>query len=161
LGAGMIKSLQQALGSIKEVKMLGREQYFYEDFAERQRRLLLLGYLDITLASLPSTAIQTVMVCGAMAIVALLTYVGRTGAEAVPIVSVFGYAGLRILTMGNQLVVTLNGIRASRRAVDELYQDFVTLDAGARPDGGAALDVAFTRAIALDQVSYSYPGSDA
>jgi ATP-binding cassette subfamily C protein len=159
LASGMIKSLQQALGSIKEVKLLGRESYFYDAFADRQRRLLRLGYLDVTLASLPSTAIQTMLVCGALAIVAVLTLAGKTGAEAVPIVSVFGYAGLRILNMGGALVVTLNDIRRSRRAVDELYQDFVTLDSGAR--AADAAPVPFTNAIALDGVSYSYPGSDA
>lgn len=160
LAASMLKSLQQALGGIKEVKVLGREQYFYEEFIDRQRRLLLLGYLGITLGGLPPLAVQTVLVCGAMALIAVLTMLGESGIATLPIAAVFGYAGVRILPMANAIVMTLNGIRGSRRAVDELYDDFVTLGetlgAGVVETG----HLEFRDSIVLTNVAYSYPGSE-
>lgn len=116
----MLKSLQQALGGIKEVKVLGREQYFYEELLERQRQLLVLGYLGITLGSVPSLALQTVLLCGALALIAVLTVLGQTGTEALPVAGMFGYAGVRILPMANSIVSRINGVRGSRRAVDAL-----------------------------------------
>lgn len=161
LAADMLKGLQQSLGSIKEVKVLGRERYFYDDFVRIQQRLLMVGYLGITLGAVPSLLLQTVLVLGALALVAVLTVVGDPGVATLPVAGVFGYSAMRILPMANSFLATVNGIRASRPAVDTLYDDFVALgndaDAAERPDDA---DLAFTRSIALEAVSYRYPGAD-
>jgi ABC-type multidrug transport system fused ATPase/permease subunit len=158
LSASMLKSLQQALGGIKEVKVLGREQYFLDEFVHHQQRLLMLGYLGIALGGVPSMIVQTVAVCGAMALLVVMTVFGEAGASTIPMAGVFGYAGLRILPMTNAIVLTINGIRGSRRAVDELYEDFVTLGSPL-PADASPRDLRFTDAIVLDDVSYTYPAA--
>jgi ATP-binding cassette, subfamily B, bacterial PglK len=160
LSAAMLQGLQQAFGGIKEVKVLGHEQFFYDEFVDRQRRLLTLGYLGIALGNVPSIAVQMVLVVGAMAFIAFLTINGATGAETIPVAGIFGYAGVRILPMANAMVLTLNGIRASRRAVDELYEDFVALESCAETQPAVERELHFRQAIALDRVAYAYPGTD-
>jgi len=158
LAASMLKGLQQAFGGIKEVKVLGREQFFYDEFLERQRQLLMLGFLGITLGSLPSLVLQTVLLCGALALIAVLIGLGQTGIAAVPVAAVFGYAGLRILPMATSVVSALNGIRARRQAVDDLHDDFVALGAS-WATSPPPRNVALQHEIRLERVSYTYPGS--
>ena len=158
--AAILESLQQALGGIKEVKVLGREQYFYDAFAERQREQRQLGYLGVTLTNAPPMVIQTVLFCGGLALVAIMTLAGRPGIETLPIAGVLGYAGMRIMPMANSFVVTINGIRGRKRWVDELHEDYKTLESGLTADPGASRHLVFRDAIVLDDVSYTYPGTD-
>ena len=77
LSREMLQTLQHALGAIKEIKALGREDFFYRAYAEQQRTRLSLGHLGVTLEALPPLIIETVFVCGALLVVVLLTAVGR------------------------------------------------------------------------------------
>jgi ATP-binding cassette, subfamily B, bacterial PglK len=158
VSVAILQSLQQALGGIKELKVLGRERHFYEEFEQRQRDLRELGYLHAAIGGVPSIAIQTALFCGALGLVVVMALTGRTGGETLPVASVFGYAGLRVLPLAQGLVVTLNGIRARKRWVDELYEDFHALDSATlvAPGGDTAL-VSFRHEIRLDRVSYTYP----
>lgn len=157
LSASILRSLQQALGGVKELKVLGRERHFSDEYAARQREALLIGYLSITLDSLPAVVLQTVLVCGGLGLLAALTAAGETGVQTLPIAAVFGYAGLRILPMANGLIGTLNHIRSSGPAVDELYEDYIALAAGDEQADGAHVE--FTSSIELDDVSYTYPSA--
>jgi ATP-binding cassette subfamily C protein len=161
VSVAILRSLQQALGGIKEVKVLGREQYFYDEFEKRQRELRALGYLHFTLVSVPPVVVQTVLFCGALALVAVMELAGRTGAETLPVAGVFGYAGLRVLPLAQGLVVTLNGIRARARWVDELHDDYRALeDPPGATSSTRAAQVSFRHEIRLDRVTYAYPHGD-
>jgi len=160
VSVSIVRGLQQALGAIKEVKVLGREQYFCDEFEERQRELRDLGYLGVALGSVPPLAIQTVLVCGALVLVAAMAGAGVASADTLPVAGVFGYAGIRVLPLAQGLLVTLNGIRGRQRSVDELYRDFRALDQAARTPADAAGHLTFAHEIRLDNVSYVYPGTD-
>jgi ATP-binding cassette, subfamily B, bacterial PglK len=161
VSVGILKSVQQALGGIKEVKVLGRERYFYEDFELRQRELRELGDLQVALRTAPPVVMQTALLYGGLALVGVLVLTGRTGAETLPVASVFGYAGIRVLPLAQGLIVTLNGIRERQRWVDELYDDYRALDdvamVASAPD---PIRLTFTHEIRLERVSYTYPGAD-
>ena len=161
LTMAMLQGLQQALAGIKELKVLGRERFFYDEFVARQRLARLLGDMGLMLGNAPSLISQTLLVVGGLALIAVLALLGVGGLAAVPIAGVFGYAAARLLPMGGSIVAAVNGIRGSQRAADELYDDFVTLS-GALPGGDTASDaepLVFTDRIALHDVSYVYPGS--
>jgi ABC-type multidrug transport system fused ATPase/permease subunit len=158
VGVSSARSLQHALGGVKELKVLGRERFFSDEYAAHQREALRMGYLSLTLDSVPAVALQTVLVCGALGLVAALTVAGQAGVQTLPITAIFGYAGLRILPMANGLIDTMNHIRRSGPAVDELYNDFMALAADERTDGA---HVEFKSAIVLDAVSYTYPSATA
>ena len=157
LSASLLRSLQQALGGVKELKVLGRERFFYDDYAAQQREALLVRYLGITLESVPSVALQTALVCGALGLVAALTVTGQTGVQSLPIAAVFGYVGMRVLPMANGIVTTMSHIRSSKPAVDALYEDFIALAAADNQTDGAHVE--FRQSIVLDAVTYTYPSA--
>jgi ABC-type bacteriocin/lantibiotic exporter with double-glycine peptidase domain len=75
-----LRTLQEALGAIKEIKALGREDFFHRSFGEKQRRVLELGYIGKTLENITPQVTETIFVCGALAVVALITGTGQAGA---------------------------------------------------------------------------------
>lgn len=161
LQASTLQSLRQALGGIKEIKALGREAFFYEAFTQRQRAALSLGYLSTTLSSIPPLVVETAFVCGALAVIALASLGGRSGPETLPLLALFAYAGFRIVPSCNRIGWRVNQIRGGSAAVDALYEDhlaIVRLTAADRGRRKAAAGV--LGGIVLEDVSYTYPGSE-
>ena len=73
LSASILRSRQQSLGAIKEIKVLGRERFFHDEFDGRQLQLRRLAGLRITLSTTPAVIMQTVLVCGALLLVTVLS----------------------------------------------------------------------------------------
>ena len=161
LNRELLQTLQHALGAIKEIKALGREGFFYRTYADKQRELLALGYLGVTLEAIPPVVIETVFVCGALLVVSVLTATGEVAREGLPLLGLFAYAGFRIIPMANRLAWRTNELRSCDVGVQALYDDH-RLVTGASwddaDDDAPALEL--REAIALDHVSYTYPGAE-
>jgi ABC-type multidrug transport system fused ATPase/permease subunit len=159
LNREMLQTLQHAFGAMKEIKALGREGFFYRTYAEKQRELLALGYLGVTLEAIPPVVVETVFVCGALLVVVFLTVTGEVASQGMPLLGLFAYAGLRIIPMVNRLTWRANEIRASQAGVQTLYDDYrlVTGAASGEP-GEDAPPLELRETLALESVSYTYPG---
>jgi ATP-binding cassette subfamily C protein len=162
LGKEILRTLQHALGAIKEIKALGREGFFYRTFADKQRELLSLGYLGVTLQTIPPVLVETVFVCGALILIGVLALGGHVGADALPLLGLLGYAGLRLMPMANRLTWQVNQVRAARAAVNDLYDDYRLVTGGGwGNDGHAATTLTLHDRITVDRVSYTYPNAPA
>jgi ATP-binding cassette subfamily C protein len=159
LNREILQTLQHAFGAIKEIKALGREGFFYRTYAEKQRELLALGYLGVTLEAIPPVVVETVFVCGALLVVVVLTVTGEVASQGMPLLGLFAYAGLRIIPMVNRITWRANEIRANRAGVQTLYDDH-RLVTGAASDepGDDAPPLELRKTLALEGVSYTYPG---
>jgi ATP-binding cassette subfamily C protein len=157
LAASVLRSLQQSLGGVKELKVLGRERYFYDAYAAQQREALRVRRLGVTLESVPGVILQTALICGALGLVGALTIWGQSGVESVPLAAVFGYVGMRLLSMANGIVTMVSHIRSSGPAVDALHEDVIALGAAEPPLVAAPIE--FKHAIVLENVSYTYPSA--
>ena len=159
LNRELLQTLQQTFAAIKEIKALGREGFFFRAYADQQRRLLSLGYAGVTLQALPPLAIETVFVWGALLVIVVLTLTGRVENDGLPLLGLFAYAGFRLIPMANRITWRLNEIRSGAASVDALYDDsrLVSGRDGA-DEPGADTPLVFRAAIALERVSYSYPG---
>jgi ABC-type multidrug transport system fused ATPase/permease subunit len=160
LGQTTLVHLQQVLGAIKEVLVLGRAHYFAERFAGDQRARARARYLHATLLALPRLVVETIFVCGALLVILLLTAGGATGPEAVPLIGLYAYAGFRIIPSMNRIVWQANQIRSGSAAIDRVCGDLAVIAGhaagrGARPAGAACR---FTDRIELERVSYVHDG---
>lgn len=160
LGQDLQQTVQNALGGIKEIKALGREKHFFDAFSDVQRRKVELGHLGVTLGVVPKLLIETAFVMAALVVVVLVTLQPVSGAEALPTVGLFAYAGFRLIPMTNRLVVQLNALRASAPAVDSIYDDMLLIRHEVAPEweeaGGA---LALGSELRVEGVSYTYPGA--
>jgi ATP-binding cassette subfamily C protein len=156
-----LRTLQEALGAIKEIKALGREDFFHRSFGEKQRRVLELGYIGKTLENITPQVTETIFVCGALAVVALITGTGQAGAQGPPLLALFGYAAFRIVPAVNRVGWRVNMVRSASAAVESLYDDYL-LVAGADWEHATAQrqSVQFRQDITLDRVSYTFAGAD-
>ena len=156
-----LQTLQEAFGAIKEVKALGREDFFYRSFGEKQLRLLELGYLGKTLETITPQVTETIFVCGALAVVALVTGTGQAGAQGPPLLALFAYAAFRIVPAANRVGWRINQIRSAAPSVESLYDDYL-LVAGKDWEQAASerQSAHFRECITFDRVSYTFAQAD-
>jgi ATP-binding cassette subfamily C protein len=163
LERGVLRTLQEVLGGVKEIKVLGRERFFTSIFEEQQAGVLKLGYLAKTMETAGPYLTETVFVCAALLVIAMVMGGGRAGVESLPILALFSYAAFRIVPSVNRITWRVNQIRAAGPAAESLYEDYqrlaVLADSAAATSSGDGHATTFNERIDIEHVSYAYPGS--
>jgi ATP-binding cassette subfamily C protein len=153
-----LKDVEQSLGGLRELKVLGREAVFHEAFAAEQRTLAHARRRHATLMALPRLTIETIFVCSVVLIVALVVLGDRRDADLLPLLGIYAYAGFRLIPSANRMLMHLDTLRGTTSVVERLHADMVDF-AGAGPRGdGADAPLAFRDAVRLEGVSYGYEG---
>jgi ATP-binding cassette subfamily C protein len=155
----ILQTLQQSLGGVKEVKLTGRDRFFLAQFDERLARASRLRSRYASVAATLRMGVETVFVCGLLAVSLLLTL--RRGADALPLLGLYAYAGFRVIPSANRIMLYVTQLRFSRAWVHDLRNDLAALPSPPAAAGGApvAEPIRFQRAVAFERVSYTYAGA--
>ena len=156
LDAEILQTLQQSLGGVKEVKVIGREPFFLSQFDERVAAAARLRARYVAISASLRMGVETTFVCGLLAVSLLLTL--RSGAAAVPLLGLFAYAGFRVIPASNRIMLYVAELRYSRAWIHDLRADLAALPEPAPEDAAGIEPIRFTRTIALERVSFTYEG---
>jgi ATP-binding cassette, subfamily B, bacterial PglK len=161
LGKSMLQNLQQAFGGLKEIKVLGRERFFHEVFSSQQGALFRIQCRRATLDAVPRLLVESTFVCGTLLVVILLTLQGHLGADVLPLLGLYAYAGFRIIPSANRMLWRINEIRYGTPAVHQLYDDYTVImrNASDACDASAGASTPFSDRIVVEGLSYTYAGS--
>jgi len=159
LDSEILQTLQQSLGGVKEVKVIGREQFFLSQFDERMAAAARLRSRYVAVGAALRQGVETTFVCGLLGVSLLLTLHG--GATALPLLGLFAYAGFRVIPASNRIMLYVAQLRYSRAWIHDLRADLTALPEPAPADAPDAEPIRFTRVIALERVSYTYAGDPA
>jgi ATP-binding cassette subfamily C protein len=168
----MIQWVNQALGSVKEAKVLGRERFFVDAYARSSAEYARAARFFGTANELPRLGIESFAVVGMLLVIVLLLLREQDLQRLIPTFGLFALAAVRLMPSLNRIVAGVTALRFFRASIDALYQDLADLEArpaaapadqpaamAARPavPGGARL----ARAIEFRRVSFRYPGRHA
>jgi ATP-binding cassette, subfamily B, bacterial PglK len=123
----VLQDVQQTLGAAKELRVLGREGFFFAEFAQRQAALVAVRRRSDMLAAMPRLLVETVFVLAALGLVLLATLLGHTGPELVPLLGLYAYAGFRVIPSANRWMTSVNEVRVGAAAVHELAAELARL----------------------------------
>ena len=154
LDTEILQTLQQSLGGVKEVKVMGRESFFLSQFDERVAAAARLRSRYVTVAASLRMGVETTFVCGLLAISLLLTL--RNGAAALPLLGLYAYAGFRVIPAANRIMLYVAELRYSRSWIHDLRADLAALPPSAPLAEGDAGAIRFAGTVALERVSYRY-----
>ncbi|MBR6826418.1 MAG: ABC transporter ATP-binding protein [Oscillospiraceae bacterium] len=166
-GAKMIKAIQQAMGGIKEVKIMGREAHFVEvynhagtEFVTRRRKYHILS-------AVPGRLIETVCMGSILGVIAYKIWAGENLAEVVPSLSAFAIAAVRLLPRANAINTHINGIAYHLPSLQALYDDLTESD---RQEAAQKLEMEERRKnpkrknedgnIVIENIRFTYPETD-
>ena len=161
--AAQLKWVNQSLGSLREIRILGKEQHFIDEFTRATSRYAQSARVYLTTIMMPRYFLETLAVAGMLIVVLALSLRGEPPQSAVPMLAMFAMASLRIVPSLARMMSSFSTIRFFRPALDVVVKDMAL-----RPDpasaGGAAASrapLAFERALELKKVWYRYPGAAA
>jgi ABC-type multidrug transport system fused ATPase/permease subunit len=152
----------EALGGIKDVKLLGLESAFLRRFQGPALRVARTDATSTIISDLPHYLLEAVAFGGMLAFVLGLLVTGSGSLAAiVPILAVYAFAAVRIFPALQRIYNSLAHIRFSKPTLDKLHADMQAAEANIRalpPDTGDTLHL--TERLTLDDVHYAYPLAD-
>lgn len=152
-----IQHLQQGLGGAKDVKLLGRETYFLEQYRVQSAQSAYAGQLKATLQQLPRLWLELLVVSGlAMLVISMLAQ-GQALGGVLPTLALFAAAAFRIMPSVNRVLGAVQSLRYGFPAIDTLYKELM-LAAPDEPDACGSV-TPFRTALDLSRVTYAYPGA--
>jgi ABC-type multidrug transport system fused ATPase/permease subunit len=152
-----IQHLQQGLGAAKDVKLLGREEEFLDQYRQHNVRFTRAAQLQSTLEQLPRLWLEVLAVAALALLVFAMRAQGRDIDSVLPTLGLFAAAAFRIAPSANRLIVSIQSLRYGLPVVDTLYQE-LQYEAPA-PQARAASTEPFRDTIELENVSLHYEGA--
>ncbi|MES1932239.1 ABC transporter-like protein [Salinisphaera shabanensis T35B1] len=168
------QSVSESFGSIKEVKVTGREDAFLQRYLPAAGEFATAMAKSQVLSQIPKFAIEGLAFGLVMAAMLFLLATGSGVGDALPVASAFVVAGYRLLPALQNVYQGITQWRFNQSVMDTLYQDLV--DKGGEvtnaysAHGGSASSTAdfsgheklrFEHEICLQGVSYRYPNAPA
>lgn len=157
-----IRHIQQGLGGLRDIKVLGRERPFSASFRRARAEMAFASMWRTTLAYVPRVSLEVVFLGFVLGV--LVFAVSQDAVESVlSTLGLFAYAGMRVQPSLQKIAQGLNNLRFAEAAVDELADDVGLVESYLAERDRGDLDVAplpFEREIRFDQVTFRYSGAE-
>lgn len=146
-------------GGTKEIYLRHNGELFVERFAATQMDLVNLRRKVHFMGEFPKYLLEIIFIVG-IGIMAVTSYAASSPTDALAVLGVFVAAGTRILPSAARLVAASVQIKAGRSGIDRVIADL--REAGPTTELGRGEKVPGPDGdLALDEVSFSYPTSQA
>ena len=152
-----LQRAQEALGAIKDAKLLGREEYFLEQHAMANKQSANMARNQLALSQLPYTSMEVVAV-GALALLVIISILqGYEMTALMPVIGLFGAAAFRLIPSANRLLLAIQAIRFAAPVTELLTNELRTQ--AANPEAIAS-EIPFNRQIRLENLSFQFTETD-
>lgn len=156
---GRFASIEVALGGIKDIKLMGRENVYIDQFRPASLRAARHQATSAAIAESPRYLIEAVAIGGAVTLALMLITTGRGSAIILPALSIYALAGYKLIPAAQRVFSGLSNLRVGDAVLNSIREDFqqtVPVDALARKP---TIAMKPTRAIVLDHIGFSYPNA--
>jgi ABC-type bacteriocin/lantibiotic exporter with double-glycine peptidase domain len=155
----MIRTVNEALNAMKEIKVLGRGRYFVDNYSRESRAFGLATRRYSVVSQLPRIALETSAVAMLVAFAVFTIASDRSGPDLFPILAVFAATTVRIVPSVNRVILAWNSISFHKPAimtiVDALGREPSKLELVRQPVAALPLQ----RSLKLSVRSFSHSGN--
>jgi ATP-binding cassette subfamily C protein len=152
------RSLQESFRGIKEIKVLGKEDYFAGLFVRPASASARVRALSDSIRVLPRLIVETIFVFGVAGATIFALDDSGSDNDLLPLLGLFAYALMRLLPSVHMIVYHVNNCRFCGAAVDQVHRDWVALAPSATGENAAKTPhSALKNDVAFEAVSYLYP----
>jgi ABC-type bacteriocin/lantibiotic exporter with double-glycine peptidase domain len=141
---------------IKEIKLAGSEQQFVKKFSETARSFAKNQYLALIVGLLPRHFIELIAF-GGIVILILVTLEDKF-LGLLPMITLFTFAGYRILPGLQQIYNAISQINFSNSNFNNLFDEFNSFKLNNLDD--LKNNISFNESIILENINFNYPNSN-
>ncbi len=151
-----LQHLQQGLGGAKDVKLLGRENDFLNQYKNHSDQTALIGQRMQTLTQLPRLWIELLAMIGLASIVLIMVAQGKSIGAIAPTLGLFTAAAFRLMPSVNRILNYTQSIRYGLATANTLCAE---LKLNSSAPNGATTIIAPWQKITLCDVCFTYPNA--
>jgi ATP-binding cassette, subfamily B, bacterial PglK len=162
-----IQHVQQALGAIKAIKLLGREQSFFDMFNFHNIESSEAIRKRSTVIEFPRFWLEFLAIFGLTILVTVMLNQGADTKEVMAFIGLFAVAVFRILPSANRILNSMQSLRFGINTLDELHKDIKSINILSGSNNNTFVTKSISansskdfNCLLLDNVSYSYPDSN-
>ena len=150
-----------ALGGIKDVKLMGLEETYMRRFGVAARQLELATASHNIIAELPRNILKAVALGGILFfVVFLLVTTGGNLSEVLPILGLYAFASLRLFPALQVIYASTAKLRFAQPVLDKLHADMRRNPAPPPAAAGVVAPLGLTETLELADVHYAYPKAE-
>ena len=151
------KSVIEAFGAAKEVKVGGLEQTYVERFSEPSYIFAKTQASSGVIAQLPRYILEAISFGGVLLIILYMMAQSGNFGTALPILSLYVFAGYRLMPALQQIYSSFTQLAFISPSIEKLHEDIKSLKPFNRNQDQSALS--FNKSITLKNVHYNYPNA--
>jgi ATP-binding cassette, subfamily B, bacterial PglK len=157
-GGLRLQHIQQGLGGVKDIKLLGREGEFLDKFAFHNLRYTRAVKLQNTLLQMPKLWLEMLAVTGLVILILIMLAQNRPLPVIVPVLGLFAAAAFRLMPSIVRIIGAVQNLRYGLPIIDLLNEEFRLPVPVTEKQPPKVL--AFKQEIRLARVSYRYPEAE-
>ena len=151
------KSISEAFGAVKEVKVGGLEKIYLKRYSDPSLIFARINSTVSIMSSLPRYFLEAIAFGGILIIILYLMTQTNDFSNVLPIISLYVFAGYRLIPALQQIYVSFNQITFAGPSIDRLYDDIKNLKPLYLNQNQDALSL--NKTITLKNIHYNYPNS--
>lgn len=152
------RALTEAFGAIKVIKAAGLEQIFTLRFGQPSLAYAKHESTARVIAQLPRFALEIIAFGGMLMVILYLMTTSGDFVTALPMVSLYAFAGYRLMPALQQIYASLAQLRFSGPSIEAVRNDLINLPVR-HTVTPLKSSLSFKESIVLKGVSYRYPGT--
>jgi len=153
----IIQTIQQGLGAVKDVQVLGREEWFVNEHRERQTLDANLLRRISTVQAVPRLWLEVMAMAGLAGLVAIMLATGKDIDKIIPTVGLFAVTSFKVLPSINKLVSSKQTLKVSRSTIETIHHDLDLPIASNSSNENASFQF---ENIVVDQMDFKYEQSE-
>ena len=126
----MIKGISEGVSGIKEIRVLGKEDFFKTSFSRGIKTMAEMEIKQSLIQITPKSLLELLMVVFVVIAVFLNIYQQNDLDQVFTILGVFAVGAVRLVPIVTQLFSSINIIKFGRSSVSNLYQDIQNFETG-------------------------------
>ena len=159
-GSNMVKIVNEGLGSVKDTRILGREDSFLKQYEEFGRGFAKTSAFHNLVYHSPRLLIETIAVSGLVIIVVINALRNPEMVASLPTIALFGMAAIRIMPSMNRIIAFITSIRFNMAHLNEIFDDLKESVVAENVHKEEAGKITVSQSIEIKNVTFKYPGTE-
>lgn len=150
-------AVSEAFGAAKEIKVGGLERAYIKSYSNAAKIFAQNKAILKVISQLPRYILEGIAFGGIMLLILYLMFQEGSFNNAIPIISLYAFAGYRLMPVMQNIYMSLSQISFSSPSLDNLYYDIGKLN----PIKNNYLEekLSFDKEIVLNNIDFNYPNT--
>ncbi len=154
-----LKHLQQGLGAIKDIKIFGKENFFFSLFQLTNAKVISVALIQRFIVALPRLWLDIIALLCLLIVINVMFYENRPLELLIPTLGLFLGAAFRILPSFNRIMNALQGFKFAFPGVEKVHSELQQSNKNSHIFHKSQKPTSFKNEIILKDVSFSYESS--